>query len=258
MIKYTKEDNAFIRRKVKNFNAKRARAMKRGIKTTSSRLKVYDIKQRYKNKTRGELYRELNLLDKFSTRRSTQTYSNEQGAAISRWQLEYLKINREGAKEELIKRRNILKGKLGNMPTEKMRIAAINKKLRILDKPIENMTQSELNTFRATIREDYIAMPAKRKGGYRGFLSEVELVMQRTGYDQPTINKIFNKFSQLDPDQFMKMYEESGLISRVYDLADSPKYENGMKLNTTPAKAREILDALIEEADDLVAKYKEM
>ena len=257
MIKYTKEDNAFIRRKVKNFNAKRARGLKRGIQTTSERLKVYDIKQRYKDKTRAELYRELNALDKFSVRK-TASYTTQKGANISKWQLSYLKVNTEGAKEELIHRRDVLKRKLGDMPGERLKIANINKKIRLLIKPVEEMTQSEVNRYRAIIRADYLSMPGKRKGGYRGFLSEVEAVMKRTGFTEEEIDEIYNKFKKLDPDQFLKMYEESSLISRVYDLADSPKYEHGMVLNTTPKKARKILEALVEESDDLVAKYKEL
>ena len=256
MIKYTKEDNSFIRQKLKNFNAKRARGLKRGVKSTSERLKVYDIKQRYKNKTRGELYRELNALDKFSAR-DTTSYINPKGAKISKWQLSYLKLNTEGAKEELIHRRNVLKRKLTDMPGEKLKISTINKNIRLLNKPVEEMTQSEINTYRAIIRSDYLSMPAKRKGGYRGFLSEVEAVMKRTGFSDEEVNEIYKKFSKLDPDQFLKMYEESSLISRVYDLADSPKYEYGMVLNTTPKKARKILETLVAEADDLVAKYKE-
>lgn len=257
MIKYTHEDNERLRKIVKNFNARRARASRRGIKTTSERLKVYDIKQRYKNRTVQELEKELNLLQNFSTRKSTAQYKNPQGAKISRWQLDYLKLQKEGTKRELLRRQQTLARKLPTMPGERLALENVSDKLSLLSKPIKQMSQSELNTFRATINEDYLAIPAKRRGGYRGFLSEVDAVMRRTGYDEETINAMHRKFSKLNPDQFLAMHEENALIERVYDLADSPVYEHGIKLNTSKENAREILDALIDEVDELVAKYKE-
>ena len=256
MKKYTHEENERLRRIVKNFNAKRKRANRRGIKTTSERLTVYDLKQRYKNRPQTEMEKEINLLQSFSTRNTTKQYVNPKGATIPKWQLDYLKLQQEGTKRELLRRQQVLSSKLPTMPGERLPLTNVTRKLNILNKPIQEMSQSELNTFRATI-DDYLGMAAKRRGGYRGFLSEIDAVMRRTGYDDATINGMHRKFSKLDPDQFLKLHEENDLIARVYELADSPSYEHGIKLNTSVDNAREILDALIDEVDDLVDKYKE-
>ena len=65
------------------------------------------------------------------------------------------------------------------------------------------------------------------------------------------------KLSELDEDQFFAMYEDNNIIERVYDLGGSPEKEGEIQLNTTEENAREIIDALTEQIDGLVDKYKE-
>lgn len=256
-IRYTKAYNKEIRQAVKHFNTVRNTLSKRGIKLTPSPLKVSELKARYQ--TRRELNRELTLLNKVSSSsdRLLKEIENSGGAKSIKWELDYLKLNERNALNYFKREAEIERKRLPEFPGEKLRLDAIEQKIQYLQMDIDYMNQEQFRSYRSAIRE-YMATPGKMKGGYRGFLSEIENVMRVIGYDDTTINTFFDKFKQLTPSQFQALYETSDLISRIYELADSPIYSDSLKLNTTTGDAKEMVDTLLEETDDLVKKAKEI
>lgn len=255
-INFTPKENARIRRVVKNFNARSARAGKQGMKVRGATLKVSDLKARYRDSSIDELNKELKLLDSFSLRKSKEQYTNLLGAKAPKWKLEYLKANQEAAKAHFLREHMRVSGETINFPSERLELDNITKKINILNKPLDQMKQHELNTYMATINE-YMEEPALQRAGYRGFLSEVDSVMTLLGYDQKTKNSFYRKLSKLKPYQFNSLYEDNDLINRIYELADSPTYKHGIKLNTSRDDASRLIDTLLEEIDDLVEEYSQ-
>ena len=256
--KYSKEQNERLYRSVKNYNARLQRLKSKGVKIKNQPVKVYDIKARYKNKSFAALEQELKRMDKLTTKNKNvyRRFGTAMGGNINQYELDYLKPFAKDAYKFFEQRKEYLESRLGRFPNEVTRIKANQVKMDVLSQLPDTMTQSDIKTYAATIRE-FLEYPELQRGGYRGFLTEVDLVMRRVGYDEDTIKRIHNKLKQLNPDQFTQMYQNTALIERVYDLADSPTYANGIKLNTTVANAREILDSFIEEINDLVKTYKE-
>lgn len=256
-IKYTKAYNQEIRKAVRHFNQVRNTLSKRGIKLTPSPIKVSELKARYQ--TRRELNRELTLLNKVSSSsdKLLKEIENQGGAKSIKWELDYLKLNERNALNYFKREAEIERRRLPEFPGEKMRYDAINQKIHYLQMDIDYMNQEQFRSYRSAIRE-YMATPAKMKGGYRGFLSEIESVMRLVGYDDATIKSFFTKFKVLTPSQFQTLYETSDLISRIYELADSPIYSDSLKINTTTGDAKEMIDTLLEETDDMVKQAKEM
>ena len=254
-IRYTKAYNKEIRQAVKHFNTVRNTLYKKGVKLTSAPLKVSELKARYQ--TRRELNRELTLLNKVSSSsdRLLREIENQGGARAIKWELDYLKLNTQNAIKYFEHEAQIERQRLPEFPGERMRLDAIEQKIHYLKMDVDYMNQEQFRSYRSAIRE-YMATPAKQKGGYRGFLSEIEGVMRLVGYDDATINSFFNKFKVLTPSQFQDLYETSDLISRIYELADSPIYSGTLKINTATGDAKEMIDTLIEETDELVAKAK--
>ena len=254
-IRYTKGYNKEIRKAVKHFNDVRRTLIKRGVKLTPSPIKVSELKARYQ--TRRELNKELTLLNKVSSRsdRLLREVENQGGARAVKWELDYLKLNTLKAIEYFEHEAAIERKRLPEFPGERMRLDAIEQKIDYLKMDIDYMNQDQFRSYRSVIRE-YMSIPGKQKGGYRGFLNEIENVMRVVGYDEATINTFFNKFKVLTPSQFQDLYETSDLISRIYELADSPIYSDTLKLNTTKENAKEMIDTLLEETDELVAKSK--
>ena len=254
-IRYTKDLNARIRKEVKNFNARRKVLSKRGIKLTSAPLKVSELKARYQS--RRDLEKELSLLSKVSSRNDSllEEVENSGGATAIEWELQYLKLNEQKAREYFERERDIVRAKVGRFPGERIRLDNIEQKIAILDLNIDYMNQDQFNSYRSVIRE-YASIPAKIKGGYRGFLVEVEESMSKLGYDRKDINKVFNKLKQLSPSQFHQFYEENDLVGRIYELIQSPKHGGGGDFTTTEDDAGDKIATFIEELDDNIAKYK--
>lgn len=256
-IRYTKDLNARIRKEVKNFNARRKVLSKRGIKLTSAPIKVSELKARYQS--RRDLEKELGLLSKASSQNDSllKEVENSGGATAIEWELQYLKLNEQKAREYFERERDIVREKVGRFPGERMRLDNIEQKLAILDLNIDYMNQDQFNSYRATIRE-YSTIPAKIRGGYRGFLVEVEESMKKLGYENKQINKVFNKLKQLSPSQFHQFYEENDLVGRIYELIQSPKHGGSRDFTTTEDDAEDKIATFIEELDDNIAKYKNL
>ena len=254
-IKYDEGFNAEIARRVKNFNAKRQRLYSKGFRDLPEHLKVRDLKARYTNKR--ELQKELKLLAKFSKRGTepVERIYTPGGAVTTEWNLQYLKQNVKSAREYFLDRYKIIASKIENMPGERSKLDTLAHKIQILDLDIKYMNQDQFRSYQATIRE-YLRSPGLQRGGYRGFLSEVEQIMRLLNYPAKDINKFFNTMKQLTPDEFTRMTEESELISRIYELADSPIYTGGIKINTTDDNAKELIDEMLVQADNLIAEAK--
>ena len=178
-IRYDKSYNAEIARTVKNFNQKRNRAIKRGFKSVPSPIKVSDLKARYT--TRDELNKQLTQLRKFSSKEDLlKKVENQGGASAIEWEFGYLKSNLKSAKDYFEGEYKRVSKRVGKFPGERMYLDTIASKIKLLDFNIDYMTQSQFRSAKSTISEFFNA-PANRKAQYRGFLSEVEWVMEKTG-----------------------------------------------------------------------------
>ena len=257
-IRYTKDLNAKIRKEVKNFNARRKVLSKKGIKITSAPLKVSELKARYQS--RRELERELSLLSKASSRNDSllKEVENSGGATAVKWELEYLKLNEQKARDYFEHEREIVASKVGRFPGERMRLDNIEQKIAILDLNIDYMNQDQFKNYRGAIRE-YMSIPAKIKGGYRGFLIEVEEAMSSLGYSKEDIKDVFNQLSKLTPDQFHKFYEENDTVQRIFELYQSPKHgKKSGNLTTSEEDMKDKIKTFKEELADNIEKYKNL
>lgn len=253
-IRYNKAYNKEISAIVKNFNQKRNRAIQQGFKNVPSKIKVSDLKARYTS--RKLMNEQLKLMKEFSAggNKVLREVENKGGAESIAWEFKYLKANEKSTREHLVREFKQTAKRVGSFPGERQQLDTLARKINLLDLDVNYMSQSQFNSYRATINE-FIQLPSKQKAGYRGFLSELEWVMNVSGTDEQTKNEIFKKINQLTPQQFFNMYENSELIKRIYELADSPAFGE-MKLNTSVEDASEKIVALKDSVDILVEQAK--
>jgi hypothetical protein len=251
-IRYNKELNARLRREVDNFNKKRKRAIQRGFRQLPPAMKVSELKARYT--VRSDLDRELNRLRKFNITNALERVETQGGIDSTSWELKYLKGNVRNARDYFQRELNRASKRVAKFPGEAERVNNIRAKIDILDIDLSYMNQEQFRSAKRAIFE-YVEAPAKRKAGYRGFLTEVDLVMQRLGYSQDEIDSVLDKFNELNADQFLYAYDHFDIISRIYELADSPVY-GGLKLNTTDEDAENLVDTLREQVDGVITDAK--
>lgn len=254
-IKFDPKYNAEISRVVKNFNQKRNRAIKRGYHFLPPAITVKELKSRYDN--RKQLNRELSQLKRFNRQgdKALKVVETSGGAKAIKWEYDYLKNNLRYAKEfydrELKEAMNL------DSPMLVAKSELINNlkaKRDYLDLELAELNQSQFRTFKATINE-YLYANERNMKNYRGWLNEVEFIMRNLGYDNETIDKFFEGFDQLTPRQFLTMYRQSNLVSRIYELY-IPTRDFSFRLSTTEDDAKELINTFMLEKDEMIKKAK--
>ena len=187
------------------------------------------------------------MFSRKSARREVSDYVNE-------YDLNLIKANRKAAIAHFEKQADIIRYKaVNNYPLQKDRLHALERNIAILKKGTSNATSAELDTM-ARYVDKYRKSFERRATGYRGFMSEVEFVMDKVGVSEKDKNAFFDKFSQLNEDEFYELWEKSDLVARIYELSDSPKYKG--KLTTTQKDAKGLITELMAQADQLIAGVK--
>lgn len=247
--------NSEIRRIVKNFNQKRNRAYRRGFSYLPNKAYVSDIKASFN--TKGEIKKYLKELEKFNNMgdAALDIISTDNGGKISRYNLMFIKDNLKDTKaffdrqiaeaEELfyedqysIARRDYLFN--------------LQAKRKYLDLEIMQLDQSGLKTFDRYTKQA-LSYNKSNITAYKGFLSGVEDVMRRLGYDEKYISTFYEKMSNVSPAQFIKMYRKNDLIARIYEMIPSPEHGRD-KINTDDDTAKEYINQFVKEFDDMVRK----
>lgn len=252
-IRYSGAYNKEISRVVQNFNRKRNRAIKQGKRLVPPKMTVSDLKLRYEN--RRDLNRELKLLEKFGKRDALVEVENAGGAKAVKWEVQYLKSNLKYAKEYFdreIKKASHIDTSMA--VTKKEHLDNLRAKRQFLDLELSQLSPEDFRTFKKTMN-DYFYGNKRNLQDYRNWLNEVELIMRNMGYDNKTIDKFFEGFDTLTPEQFINLYRENALVSRIYELY-IPTNDNSFKLSTSEEDAKNLIDTMMEEKDQMIERAK--
>lgn len=256
-IKYSKEFNAEIRRVVSNFNRKRNRAIKRGFTHLPDRVLVSDLKKRYTS--RKLLMQELKMLKSFNESKDAALEIVETlgGAKLTSWELQYLRSNIEDAKDFYDRQLQ----EAGDIQTDMMISKAeyvnnLRTKRAYLDMELMQLSPSQLKTYKRTM-DEYLNSNKQDINAYRSWMKEVETIMRHMGYGNDTINRFFDGFGDLTPRQFVTMYRQNSIISRIYELY-LPSRDGDFRLSTDEEDAENLLDTFMQQKDEMIAKAKKL
>lgn len=254
-IRFDKNYNAKIDKVVRNFNQKVNRLTKRGFTHLPDTLTVSELKSRYEK--RKDLNRELRFLTKFTADEGLKTIETSGGVKAIKWEYDYLKKNIKYAKDYYD--REIAKLAYLDTPMQVAKSEYLNNlkvKRYYLDRELNELTQPQFSTYKSIVNES-IQANYVQSAKYRGWLNEVETIMRQLGYDNQTINKFFEGFDKLTPHQFITMYRQSNLISRIYELYIPSKEDGDFRLSTSEEDARNLIDTVMTEKDEMIRKAKE-
>lgn len=246
-IKINRELNAELRNTVRNFNKKVVRAEKRGFRNLPDLVKVSELKARYQTDT--QLVREIRRLQNFKRGDILTRIENQGGARAVSWQFDYVISNLNDAKDYFEREYERVSKRTGKFPGERLYLDTIASKIKLLEQNVNFMSQSQFRSAKSAVSEFYNA-PRVREEQYRGFLSEVEWVMEKVGIEQEDRDKFFKEFSKLTPSQFLYAYVNNDIIDKVYNLyvrqaEDEPHLSD-------PKDAKQQIDELMKQAKDIV------
>lgn len=248
-----------IRRIVKNFNQKRARAIQRGYSYVPEKQFVKAIKRNYSTKSQLQSY--LKKLAKYNEMGSSahEIVSTRGGARISKYQMYFIKSNLEYTKDfydEQIAEAEILFEDDPYSIARRDYLLNLQEKRKYLDQNILDLSQSGLSTV-TKYMNFALNNETMKAASYRGFMSGLDDVMGRLGYSKAEINAIYAKLNDLSPAEFVKFYRANDYIKRIYDLIPSP--EHGKKvINLSDKKAKELVDNFIKKFDSDLEKLKSL
>ena len=252
-IRFTPEYNKYIRKTVNEYNKKVQRA------NTEGKVKKVDLPERASVKTlkksylhREDLDKELANLKAFSRKSARQKVVGN----VSRYQINMINANREKTIEFFEHKADVIRKKAtSGYPLQKDRLVAIEENLGILKKGVEGATEDELRAMSAYVNK-YRGSFERQATGYRGFLSEVDLIMDNVGISQDEQDEFFKKLSKLNEEEFMDLYEKEDIINDIYNIAESPKLTGGELYIKDKQRAKDLIDGLLSKIDSMIENVK--
>lgn len=252
-IRFTPEYNKYIRKTVNEYNRKVQRANTEGkIKKVNlpELASVKTLKKSYLH--REDLDKELANLKAFSRK----SIRKEKVGGVNEYQLNLIKNNREKTIEFFEHKADVIRKKAtSGYPLQKDRLVAIEENLDILKKGVDGASEDDLKAMYAYVNK-YRGSFERQATGYRGFLSQVDLVMDDIGVPKDKQDEFFNKLSKLSEEEFMDLYEKNDIIDDIFNLADSPKLTGGVFMVKDEERAENLINELLGNIDTLIKEVK--
>lgn len=240
--------NELLRNEVRNYNKRLNRLEQAGITNLPSHQKVREIKSRYTNVK--DLVDEIARLSRFNRSLTNKININAETKA-SQWEIDYIKTNQNPAKEFYEKEYERVNKRVTRFAGERTYLDTISAKINLLEKNTDDLSPSELRSTVATINE-FAENPTRLKSNYRGFLSEVEWVMEKLGYRAEERDAFFKKFNKLTPTQFLYAFDNNDIINRIYQLYHKDYGETEARLTASEEDANSLIKILLEQADSII------
>lgn len=253
-IRFDADYNANMRKIVSNYNQRRKRMEKAGIKNLPEPALVSELKGRYTVKS--DLNRELERLKNLRRGDVLQKIETSGGVKAVKWQVQYLKNNVVNARNYFEREYERVSKRTARFPGERQYLDNIKAKIDLLDRDINYMDQADFRSAITSVNE-FAMSPTMRKAQYRGFLSEVDWVMEKIGYDDDKRTEFFNKFHKLTPSQFLYMYDHNDIIAKIYRLYHKDYDEEEGRLTDSESNVEDLIDELMEQADVMIEDAKE-
>ena len=259
-IHFDKELNSEIERTVRNFNAKVKynKNKTRGKGMLPQKIYVQDIKDKYSDKSRKELLKQLKLYQSFG-KRNALSLTKSKDTRLSEWEEKYFKTNLEKTKEFYDKEIADLKRIIGNKPEfylkQHQRLGTLIGQREALDKDLSTLTETQIKGLRNYFNYAERSEIVKNKM-FKHYLSQLNRAMDYLGYSKDDKEQIYSAFNQLSENEFTEMVREEDIIDRVYTLIDSPEERGEYELMAEEDDARYIINSIIEQTDYFIKKYK--
>lgn len=245
----------------KNFNAKRTynQSKTRGKGMLPRKISARELEDRYSDKPRAELEKQLRLYKEFGKRDALDLAFPNTASRMSKWEAKFFDVNREKTRkfydDEIADLERIIDGKEQFHLRQHDRLTNLMRMREKLDKDLSTLSEDEIKTLRSVYAYAERSEIVKQQG-FRLYLSQLERTMTNLGYPKEAIDTLLNKFNVLSENEFHEMVTNEDLIDAIYDLIDSPKKRGKFELMTDENRARAIITEIENRADELILKYK--
>lgn len=257
-IKFDDDLNKRILRDVKNFNAKVRynKTKTRGRGMLPYTLSTKGIKDKYSDKTRAELERQLRLYESFGQREALNKVS--ENSRISSWELNFFRENRQKTLDFYNKEIEDLQNLIGDKPEyylkQHSRLQTLIDKREFLNNPIESLSEDNIKIMRSVYNYAERSDLVKRQG-FRTYLAQLERLLTIRKVKKEQREELLNKFNVLTENEFTEMVRNEDIIDGIYTMVYSPDGRGKYELVGDDADADEVITKLYNNVDSLINKY---
>lgn len=259
MVQYTDDLNKRMNKVVRAFNAKRrynkTKTRRKGM--IPSKLSFAKLRDKYSDKPKAELEKQLRLYESFGKRSSLNKLSPN--SRISEWEYNYFKANEAKTREFYRNEIADLERIIGDKPEYHLkmhdRLTNLKRRQEKLDLDFTTLDEDQIKMMRSIYNYAERSELVKQQG-FRLYLSQLDRTMRNLGYSKSERESLINKFNTLSENEFTEMVRNEDIIDRVYEIVDSPKGRGEYELMIDESNAKEIVTLIQEQADNLIAKYK--
>lgn len=264
--KISKSSENELRKALNNFNAKvkRLESVDREI-DIPEKESISAIKDRVK--TKWDLNREIDRLERFTARNAEDLVKNKSGVVMSRWEFENLQREQKRLNARLLREieryGNITPKEFGEkqsatyaqMGDEKLSNLKARQKA-IASKNISTANMSDIKNLKILLNKTAANYRKDKEVFYDNYLEGTLLnTSYYVGYDQQKIEYIKKKLNELTPSQFMKAFNEEQALKDIQDRY-TLSHEDSITPEILADDTIPVLDTLYENIDEIVDSYK--
>lgn len=258
MVQYNADLNKRMAKVVKNFNAKVRynKTKTRGKGMLPRTISLKQLKDKYSDKPRSELEKQLKLYQSFGKRDALNKVTDSR---LSKWEREYFEANLDKTKkfydDEIKDLRKIIGEKPEYFLKQHNRFETLLGQRKELDKDFDTLDEDQIKGMRGNFNYAERSEIVKRQG-FRLYLAQLERTMDLLGYKKDEIEGLLSKFDDLSENEFTEMVRKEDAIDDIYRIVYSPKERGKYELLADTKTAEKAVETIISEADTLVKKYK--
>lgn len=235
MINYDKQLEALIKRDVRNFNAKVRRLESEGKKYLPSKVSVAELKSTYFE--RDDLKRRLKQLEAFSEKGAEELVTLQGGAKATKWEVRTLLSDLKYMKQYYSRRidtyGNIIPtvlgvkqavsyAKMGDAKYENLKVLR-----KSVDKDINTLEQADYNKLRRKVAGQIRRKNQQKYIFWANYFTFLDDVGYKADIDPELIERVKAKLSNIDIDEFMKLYEKEEAVLDIVDYYNIQKVRAG-------------------------------
>lgn len=258
---YSPQFNKWLKRKVENYNRRRATAAKKGDnENLPNAVKVKDLKSYYGN-NEAAIRQRIKQLDAFNSKEFTQTMTvGKYSTKVNKYRYQRYLENKEHALAELttaIDRQKRLDRNKGLRLPSDYTAELIARKRTIEKGTSATATKKQINAaMNYALRWTEHRLETDEQF-YTNFNTMFFSQTDKVGVDPDLIDKMQAQFRELDPDELLELFENEPDVNRIVHNYNLTKDTEGNYLTKREIKTeRKDIEELADVLPDLVKKYK--
>lgn len=256
-IRYNKALNEKIRRTVKNFNAKVARAEAKGINTVPDKISTRGLKDAYV--LRSDLERRLKQLETFNIQKTQNIFRvGNDFVKMSEWDYETMMRNRSATLRKVgaeLKRQKKL-DRLNKRILASERTRQLKRTIKSLKITPTAATASQIRRMGNIIRRYNEGRAETDAQFYENFFDMLWSSVPYVDADEDTVQEIHDQLEKLTPSQLLELFNNEPLVKDIVE--DYNKYIDTQGYAITDkesARKNMALENLKEALPYLIEKY---